>query len=119
MRGLLGFGIVAVFGLASLAARTQGGQPAPAPVLKVGDMAPDFSLAGTDGKMHKLSSYRGKSAVVIAWFPKAFTSGCTVECKSLADNGDKIQKYEVVYFMASTDTIDENTKFAKATSVTL
>jgi hypothetical protein len=95
------------------------GQTPPQPTLKVGDMAPDFTLAGTDGKMHKLSSYRGKSAVVIAWFPKAFTSGCTVECKSLADNGDKIQKYEVVYFMASTDTIDENTKFAKATSVTL
>lgn len=42
--------------------------------LKVGDMAPDFSLPGSDGKIHTLSDYRGKT-VVIAWFPKAFTGG--------------------------------------------
>ena len=121
MRGVIGFGLAAVLGLVTLSA--QAGQ-APAgqaavPTLKVGDTAPDFSLQGTDGKTHKLSDYRGKTAVVIAWFPRAFTSGCTIECKSLADNGDKIQKYQVAYFMASTDSIEENTKFAKATSVTL
>ncbi len=43
--------------------------------LKVGDAAPDFSLAGSDGKTYKLSSYKGRQAVVIAWFPKAFTGG--------------------------------------------
>ena len=42
--------------------------------LKVGDLAPDFSLPGSDGKTHKLSDYKGK-AVVLAWFPKAFTGG--------------------------------------------
>jgi len=88
-------------------------------VVKVGDMAPDFSLQGTDGKTHKLSDYRGKQAVVIAWFPKAFTQGCTIECKSLAENGDKIKMYDVAYFMASVDNVEDNTKFAKATSVTL
>ena len=92
--------------------------PAVPTVVKVGDMAPDFTLPGTDGKTHKLSEYRGKQAVVIAWFPRAFTQGCTIECKSLAENGDKI-KHDVAYFMASTDNIEENTKFAKATSVTL
>jgi len=118
MRKLITTGLVALFATAGVLAQAPG-QTAPQPTLKVGDMAPDFTLAGTDGKMHKLSSYRGKTAVVIAWFPKAFTSGCTIECKSLADNGEKIRKYEVVYFMASTDAIEENTKFAKATSVTL
>jgi peroxiredoxin Q/BCP len=88
-------------------------------VVKVGDMAPDFSLQGTDGKTHKLSEYRGKTNVVVAWFPKAFTQGCTIECKSLAENGDKIKKYDVVYFMASVDNIDDNTAFAKATKVEL
>ena len=87
--------------------------------LKVGDMAPDFTLQGTDGKTHQLSEYRGKQAVVVAWFPKAFTQGCTIECKSLAENGDRIRKFDVAYFMASTDSLDENIKFAKATSVTL
>ena len=43
--------------------------------LKVGDQAPDFSLPGSDGKTYKLSSFAGKQAVVIAWFPKAFTGG--------------------------------------------
>lgn len=109
------------FVLALLPTGPQAQAPAPAtvPALKVGDMAPDFSLPGTDGKTHRLSDYRGKTAVVVAWFPRAFTGGCTIECKSLAENGDKIQKYQVTYFMASTDTIEENTKFAKATSVTL
>jgi peroxiredoxin Q/BCP len=87
--------------------------------LKVGDMAPDFTLQGTDGNTHRLSDYRGKQAVVIAWFPRAFTQGCTIECKSLAENGDKIKKFDVTYFMASTDSVAENTKFAQATTVTL
>jgi thioredoxin-dependent peroxiredoxin len=43
--------------------------------LKVGDMAPDFELKGSDGKIYKLSDHRGKQAVVVAWFPKAFTGG--------------------------------------------
>jgi peroxiredoxin Q/BCP len=43
--------------------------------LKVGDAAPDFALKGSDGKTYKLSDYKGKQAVVIAWFPKAFTGG--------------------------------------------
>jgi hypothetical protein len=53
-------------------------QPAAPPTysadLKVGDMAPEFALPGSDGKIHKLSDYRGKT-VVLAWFPKAFTGG--------------------------------------------
>ena len=95
------------------------GAQGPAPALKVGDMAPDFTLQGTDGKTHTLSEYRGKSAVVVAWFPKAFTQGCTIECKSLAENGDKIKKYNVTYFMASVDPLEDNQAFAKATSVKL
>lgn len=43
--------------------------------LSVGDEAPDFVLQGSDGKTYRLSDYRGKSAVVLAWFPKAFTGG--------------------------------------------
>jgi peroxiredoxin Q/BCP len=119
MRALLTIGLVAT--LAAAAAMAQAPNPNAAPavptVVKVGDMAPDFSLQGTDGKTHKLSEYRGKQAVVIAWFPKAFTQGCTIECKSLAENGDRIKQYDVTYFMASTDTIEENTRFAKATTV--
>ena len=87
--------------------------------LKVGDMAPNFKLQATDGKTYQLSDFRGKQAVVVAWFPAAFTRGCTIECKSLAENGDKIQAYDVSYFMASVDPLDKNMEFAKATTVKL
>jgi len=43
--------------------------------LKVGDAAPDFNLTGSDGKQYTLSQYKGKSPVVLAFFPKAFTPG--------------------------------------------
>ena len=122
MRLMMTMGMMAAMGVAGVMAQApQGSAPAAAAptVVKVGDMAPDFTLQGTDGQTHKLSQYRGKQAVVVAWFPKAFTGGCTVECKSLADNGDKIQKYQVAYFMASTDPLEDNIRFAKATSVTL
>lgn len=84
--------------------------------LKVGDMAPDFSLPASDGKTYTLSDYRGKQAVVLAWFPKAYTYGCTLECKSLAENGDKIRQYDVTYFMASVDPLLDNKGFAEETN---
>ncbi len=56
--------------------------PAGAPVigeeaagLKVGDECPAFSLEGSDGKPHSLKNHVGNQPMVIAWFPKAFTSG--------------------------------------------
>ena len=79
----------------------------------VGDLAPDFTLQASDGKAYTLSDFRGKQAVVVAWFPKAYTSGCTIECKSLAENGDLIRQYDVTYFMASVDKIEDSAGFAK------
>ena len=68
--------VAAGFGVAAMAAALSAhGQPAQDPsALKVGDAAPAFSLPGSDGKLHKLSDYKGKT-VVLAWFPKAFTGG--------------------------------------------
>ena len=85
--------------------------------LKVGDPAPDFTLQASDGHTYRLSSFKGRQAVVLAWFPKAFTQGCTIECKSLAEHGDLIKKYDVTYFMASVDPLDGekgNKAFAQA-----
>ena len=81
--------------------------------LKVGDPAPDFTLQASDGRTYSLADYKGKQAVVIAWFPRAYTSGCTVECKSLAENGHLIRKYNVAYFMASVDPLEDNMGFAE------
>lgn len=43
--------------------------------MNVGDTAPEFELAGSDGETHRLSDHRGERVVVLAWFPKAFTPG--------------------------------------------
>lgn len=83
--------------------------------ISVGDPAPDFNLQASDGKTYSLANYRGMQAVVIAWFPKAYTRGCTIECKSLAENGHLIRKYDVTYFMASVDPLEDNVGFAEET----
>lgn len=83
--------------------------------LEVGDPAPAFELAASDGKTYRLSDYVGKQAVVLAWYPRAFTSGCTVECRSLAENGHLLRAFDVAYFMASVDPVDDNARFAAET----
>src|SRR5688572_8472359 len=60
--------------LAVVAGITGFGQSA-GPEMKVGDPAPAFNLPGSDGKPHQLADHKGKRAVVLAWFPKAFTGG--------------------------------------------
>ena len=102
-RGIARITIVALAGLPAVWAAE----------LRVGEPAPDFELAATDGNTYRLSDFRGKEAVVLAWFPKAYTKGCTVECKSIAENGDLIRRYRVSYFMASVDPLEDNIGFAE------
>ena len=71
MKSWLKVGLGAVLSLVTSAA---GLAQAPAD-LKVGDVAPAFSAPGSDGKTHTLAESKGKQAVVLAWFPKAFTGG--------------------------------------------
>lgn len=103
MRLLLSIGLVALStaGLPSLAVAE----------LQVGDAAPAFALPGTDGKTHQLTA-ADESWVVVAWFPKAYTSGCTIECKSLAENGHLLRQFKVRYYMASVDPLADNKGFA-------
>jgi peroxiredoxin Q/BCP len=86
-----------------------------ATTLKVGDKAPNFNLQATTGDYYQLSDYKGKQAVVIAWYPMANTSGCTIECKSITEQGHLIREFNVSYVMASVDPIDDNRDFAEKT----
>lgn len=72
VKSLVGLGLAAALGVMSSSA---GRAQAPAVELEVGDVAPAFSLPGSDGKTHSLADSKGKKAVVLAWFPKAFTGG--------------------------------------------
>src|ERR1041385_8466192 len=82
--------------------------------LKVGDSAPNFELKGSDGKTYKLSDFKGRKNVVLAWFPKAFTPGCTAECKSFKGQGTMLKPLNVAYFTASVDDVETNKKFAQS-----
>jgi peroxiredoxin Q/BCP len=84
--------------------------------LKVGDKAPDFTLEASDGKTYKLADFQGKQPVVIAWFPKAFTGGCTKQCRSYAQAGKALKDLNVAYFTASVDDAETNARFAKSLS---
>jgi peroxiredoxin Q/BCP len=81
--------------------------------LKVGDKAPDWTLQASDGKTYSLSQFKGKQPVVLAFFPKAFTPGCTAQCKSLSADEDELNKTGAAYFMISVDNVEDNTRFAK------
>ncbi len=106
--------ILAVFALCGLLGLNFAAAPLPAAELKVGEPAPEFELKASDGKTYKLSDFKGQKAVVIAWFPRAFTGGCTKECKSMRESGEKIRAYDVAYFTASTDPVEKNADFAKS-----
>jgi thioredoxin-dependent peroxiredoxin len=103
---------LALLGLALMA-----GSASAADELKVGDKAPDFKLQGSDGKTYQLSDFKGKQAVVLNWFPKAFTGGCTAQCKSLKAQSDLLKPLKVAYFTASVDKPEDNAKFAKSLDV--
>jgi len=64
-----------IVGGLSMAAMAMAQAPPPAGGPQAGDAAPAFSLPGSDGATHTLADFKGKKAVVVAWFPKAFTGG--------------------------------------------
>jgi peroxiredoxin Q/BCP len=107
-RPTLGLTTVASTLVVSAIALAQG------PALKVGEPAPDFELKASDGKTYKLTDFRGKQPVVVAWFPKAFTGGCTKECKAFRTSSEELKKTGAAYFTASTDDVETNTRFAQS-----
>jgi peroxiredoxin len=73
--------------------------------LKVGDPAPDFSLPTTAGQPFKLSDYKGKKTVVVAFFPMAFTGGCTKEMTSFQATLSKFEDSGAQIVGVSTDNL--------------
>jgi peroxiredoxin len=86
--------------------------------LKLGDMAPDFTLPSTAGKPVKLSDFKGKKNVVLAFFPAAFTGGCTKEMQAYQLGGTKFEANDTQVFGVSTDNTPSQKEFAKQLSLT-
>lgn len=81
-------------------------------MLDVGINAPDFSLPDQDGVMHTLSQHRG-SWVLLYFYPKDETPGCTTEACMLRDAWTEFQEQGIVVLGLSHDTVESHKKFAK------
>ncbi len=81
-------------------------------MLKVGDKAPNFELKDQKGKNHKLSDYTGKR-VVLYFYPKDDTPGCTKEACSLRDGLPHLSKSNFVVLGISADTVASHADFSK------
>jgi peroxiredoxin Q/BCP len=80
--------------------------------LKIGDKAPDFSLLDEHGKPVNLKDYVGKNIVVLYFYPKDFTSGCTTEACSFRDNYQPYREKGAVVIGVSLDTVESHKKFS-------
>jgi len=81
-------------------------------VLKKGLKAPNFTLHGSTGKEHSLSQYRGK-LILLYFYPKDDTPGCTTEACSLRDSWKEFSKLNTVVLGVSVDTIKSHSKFIR------
>ncbi len=79
--------------------------------LKVGTKAPEFNLPDQNGKMHSLKDCAGQW-VLLYFYPKDDTPGCTTEACSLRDNLPKFKKLKAEVFGVSTDSVKSHRKFA-------
>ena len=80
--------------------------------IEVGKMAPDFELPDQDGKLHKLSDYRGKT-VLLYFYPKDDTPGCTKEACSIRDSQANFKNLTTVVLGVSIDSVESHKKFAE------
>jgi peroxiredoxin Q/BCP len=81
-----------------------------AKALEVGDKAPDFTLPASSGRSIRLSSLKGKQ-VVLYFYPKDDTSGCTVEACGFRDSMPKFGMVDAVILGVSRDSLDSHAKF--------
>ena len=79
-------------------------------MLKEGDKAPDIQLESDSGEPFRLSSLKGKK-VVLYFYPRADTPGCTVEACEFRDNSKKFAKKNVVIVGISPDAVKSQAKF--------
>ena len=81
-------------------------------LLQPGDPAPDFSAVTQDGERVQLSDFRGRSNVVLYFYPKDFTRGCTAQACSFRDHYGRLSIHNAVIFGVSRDDGSSHRKFS-------
>ncbi|MCO4798046.1 MAG: thioredoxin-dependent thiol peroxidase [Colwelliaceae bacterium] len=81
--------------------------------LTVGDKAPLFSLLDENNETVSLASYIGKKQVIVYFYPKAMTPGCTVQAQGLRDSKSELEKLNTIVFGISPDETKRLTKFCQ------
>ena len=76
-----------------------------------GEIAPNFKLKGDDGKVYSLTDFRGQKQVVLYFYPKDDTPGCTKEACSFRDNLSSLNKAGVQVLGVSMDDVESHSKF--------
>ncbi len=82
--------------------------------LIVGDRAPNFSLPSQTGDVVRLSDYIGKKNVVLYFYPKDYTIGCTKEARTFKGSYDELRKFDAEVIGVSSDSIDSHKGFAES-----
>jgi peroxiredoxin Q/BCP len=83
------------------------------PFPKIGNLAPKFALQDHEGIAVSLADFKGKSAVVVYFYPKAMTPGCTVQAQGLRDTAKALKKLNTVVLGISPDPIKKLAKFVE------
>ena len=80
---------------------------------KVGNLAPKFSLQDHEDKTVALDDFKGKSSVVVYFYPKAMTPGCTTQAQGLRDSGKALRGFNTVVLGISPDPVKRLAKFVE------
>ncbi|GBL02997.1 thioredoxin-dependent thiol peroxidase [Glaciecola sp. KUL10] len=84
--------------------------------LKVGDTAPNFELLNQDNEIVKLSNFKGKK-VIVYFYPKAMTPGCTIQAQGLRDSKSELDESNAVVLGISPDAVKRLPKFIEKESL--
>ena len=86
--------------------------------LEIGDQAPDFTLPANDGKSITLSDHKGQN-IVLFFYPKDDTSGCTKECIAFSEYKEKFESLNVKLIGLSKDSVKSHDKFINKHNLTI
>jgi len=84
------------------------------PKVMVGDKAPDFALPSQNNEAVRLSDYAGKKNVVLYFYPKDFTAGCTAEAHAFRDSYQMFRDGETEVIGVSSDDVETHQRFAQS-----